>query len=68
MGKTKSYISVYLSEDLKNRLDKVAENQQINRNKLITNILAEVVQDFETVQSLPEKIAKDRIFFVSRYL
>lgn len=69
--KKKGYLSLYLSEDLRADLDEISADQDIPRNRLIANILSEVVQDFKAVKKLEqvEPIKqKSRVFFISRYL
>ena len=71
MSKSKGYLSVYINEELKDRLDKISQSYKIPRNRLVINILDQVVLDFESVIELSKyqiPVGAGRIFFVDRYL
>lgn len=68
---TKKNLSVYLDEQTIKKLDEVAKNYDIPRNRLVANILSEVVHDFEAVTAMSKynvPVGVGRVFFVERYL
>ena len=68
---TKKNLSVYLDEETIKKLDEVSKCYEIPRNRLVANILSEVVRDFEAVTAMSKynvPVGVGRVFFVERYL